>query len=70
MIIVQTQGSCNIIAHNPRVVQDSYSDYSTDPMVVQYSAEPRVVQFYLTSTGKGDIGKLLQNIYIYIEKIS
>ena len=45
---------------HPRVVQDSHTDYSADPRVVQYSADrrvvqysadQRVVQFNLTSTG-------------------
>ena len=29
---------------DPKVVQDLHSDYRADFMVVQYSAEPRVVQ--------------------------
>ena len=30
---------------HPRVVQESHSDYNEDSRVLQYSADPRVVQF-------------------------
>ena len=30
---------------HPRIVQELHSDYSEDPRVLQYSADPRVVQF-------------------------
>ena len=47
VIMVQTQGSRKIVVQTVtlRVVQDSHSDYSADPSVVQYGADSRVVLF-------------------------
>ena len=42
-----------------RVVQESHSDYSEDPRVLQYSADPKLCNFNLTRRGKWYTGKLL-----------
>ena len=43
--MVYHKGRTRLFA-DPRAVQDSYTDYSADPMDLQYSADLKVVQAY------------------------
>ena len=47
-------------SEDSRIVQDSHSDYSADPRVVQYILQTQwSCNFNMMSTGKRYIGKLL-----------